>query len=132
MKRSKIIPTVTLALILGGLLASCSTLLTDADWEHFEAMSIEYGWSDDQREAMSAEMLAQDKRTRERMAKGFSTVTGAVIDHAAPAGTETPLKGLADWGIYALLGVGGLEVARRKVKNAPEGKMFGPVNGKNS
>ncbi len=131
MKRTKILPTVTLASILIGLTFSCSTLLTDADWENFERMSVAHGWTEDQRDAMQDEMVAQDKRTRERMAKGFSDVTGALIDSTAPAGTETPLKGLADWGIYALLGVGGLEVARRKMKHSPEGKMFGPVNGKN-
>lgn len=143
MKRAKIIPpekiaaiglclviTLSVTLILLALFCSCSTLLTDADWEHFEAMSISHGWTEDQREALSDEMLAQDKRTRERMAKGFSDVTGAVIDSTAPAGTETPLKGLADWGIYGLLGLGGLEVARRKMKNSAQGKLFGPVNGK--
>lgn len=130
MKRTRIIPTVTLALILTGLTLSCSTLLTDADWEHFERMSISHGWTEEQRDALSDEMLAQDKRTRERMAKGFSDVTGAVIDSTAPAGTETPLKHLADWGIYGLLGLGGLEIGRRKMKNSAAGKLFGPVNGK--
>ena len=101
-------------------------MMTEADWMRFEANAQENGWPQERIDAFKAETIAREE---DAMIATKGLIHTAIDLIPVPV-DKGPWKDLADYGLYAVLGLGGAEVMRRKAKNSEPGKLFGPINGK--
>lgn len=108
--------------------AGCFSLMTDADWMRFEQNAKENGWTQERIDEFKAEAI---EREQEAVA-ATQAIIHAAIDAVPIPVDKAPWKDLADYGLYAILGLGGVEIMRRKAKNSKPGQLFGPINNKAS
>lgn len=107
------------------VLCGCFSLMTDADWARFEQNAKANGWTEERIAEFKAEAIEREDAAVE----ATQAIIHTAIDAIPIPVDKAPWKDLADYGLYAVLGLGGAEVMRRKVKNSQPGKLFGPING---
>lgn len=117
--------------VIGAFLFSgCFSLMGEKDWARFDQIAADRGWTQEQKAVFKEELLKRDEDTRAVLAKEVSDVADTIIDAIPGPAPRKPMKDLADWGIYALLGLAGAGVGVKSIKNSAPGKMFGhPFHG---
>ena len=118
------IRNVLIFFLIPFIFAGCLSMMTAEDWERFEANARESGWTEERID----EFRAETKEREEKALAATKAVIHAAIDVVPVPIDKKPVKDLADYWMYLLLGsVPVAEVARRKLVNSEPGKLFGPL-----